>query len=37
MSSVDIAGEAELPTEPGLSAARAEELTSAIRAGRDRG
>jgi antitoxin (DNA-binding transcriptional repressor) of toxin-antitoxin stability system len=34
---VDIAGTAELPTEPGLSAARAEELITAIRAGRDRG
>jgi len=34
---VDIAGAAELPAEPGLSAARAEELISAIRAGRDRG
>jgi hypothetical protein len=34
---VDIAGAAELPTEPGLSPARAEELISAIRAGRDRG
>jgi Antitoxin Phd_YefM, type II toxin-antitoxin system len=34
---VDVAGAAELPTEPGLSAARAEELINAIRAGRDRG
>jgi len=34
---VDIAGAAELPAEPGLSAARAEELISAIRAGRVRG
>jgi antitoxin (DNA-binding transcriptional repressor) of toxin-antitoxin stability system len=34
---VAIAGAGELPTEPGLSAARAEELISAIRAGRDRG
>jgi len=33
---VDLAGAAELPAEPGLSAARAEELVSAIRAGRDR-
>jgi antitoxin (DNA-binding transcriptional repressor) of toxin-antitoxin stability system len=33
---VDLAGAAELPAEPGLSAARAEELISAIRAGRDR-
>ena len=34
---VDIAGAAELPAEPGLSAARAEELIAAIRASRDRG
>ena len=33
---IDIAGAAELPTEPGLSTARAEELIRAIRAGRDR-
>jgi antitoxin (DNA-binding transcriptional repressor) of toxin-antitoxin stability system len=33
---VDLAGAAELPAEPGLSAARAEELISSIRAGRDR-
>jgi len=33
---VHSAGATELPAEPGLSAARAEELISAIRAGRDR-
>ena len=33
---VDLAGAAELPAEPGLSASRAEELISSIRAGRDR-
>ncbi len=34
---LDVAAAAELPTEPGLTAARAEELIRAIRAGRDRG
>jgi Antitoxin Phd_YefM, type II toxin-antitoxin system len=33
---VDLAGASDLPTEPGLTAGRAEELISAIRAGRDR-
>ena len=34
---LDVAAAAELPTEPGLTAARAEELIRTIRAGRDRG
>ena len=34
---IDVAAAAELPAEPGLTAARAEELINAIRAGRDRG
>ena len=34
---IDAAAAAELPAEPGLTAARAEELINAIRAGRDRG